>query len=267
MMDDKDKLENFLLGNYSPYDRTNICLRDFMRTKPSTIFWDMQPTRAGRRLFLEAVQNFQLVMRVFFGEEYNECFQDVIKVLFDNNDMLQDYDDVYIQSKLEMVISDFFNDIFKERVSFNYPELNMKSEKSCAKLLQKYLQEEMQYAKRMGEPDNNWEIFPHPKYYSVEGVHMRIINKKECSDTKTKIIEMRKEKSEMCEWHLGNLLNRKGFNGKTIQCRSGVKCRFGHEKMSEITKLKADQKVKKIKGAKLQKAFEEKLKTTHEFKK
>jgi hypothetical protein len=267
IMDNKNKLENLLLGKYMPYDRTNICLRDFLRTKTSTNCWERQPTRAGRRLFLEAAQNFQLVMGVFFGEEYKECFLDVINILFDNNDILQDYDDVYIQSKLEMAISDFFNDIFKERVSCNYPEHNMKSEKSCAELLRKYLREEMRYAMRMGEPDNNWEIFPHPKYYSVEGVHTRIISNKEGLGTKTKEIEKKKEKSDLCEWHLGNLLDVRGFNGKVIQCRSGVNCRFKHDVLSDITRVQAERTISKVKGTKLQAAFEDKLKKTHEFKK
>ena len=110
-MDDKTKLENFLLGKYMPYDRTFVCLKDFLRTKQSVVFWDKEPTRAGRRLFMESIENFQLVMGVFFGEDYIGCFQDVINVLFDNNDILQEYDDVYIQTKLEMAIADFFKPI------------------------------------------------------------------------------------------------------------------------------------------------------------
>ena len=113
-------------------------------------------------------------MGVFFGEDYIKCFQDVINVLFDNNDVLQEYDDVYIQTKLEMAISDFFNGTFKERVSCNYPEHSMKSTESCAQLLQRYLQDEMHYGRRFGPSDSNWEIFPHPKYYSEEGIRVRI---------------------------------------------------------------------------------------------
>ena len=50
-------------------------------------------------------------MGVFLGEDSLECFQDVIKILFDNNYILQEFDDVYIQTKLEMVVLVFFNDI------------------------------------------------------------------------------------------------------------------------------------------------------------
>lgn len=38
-------------------------------------------------------------MGVFFGKDYLKCFEDVIKIEFDNYDILQEYDDVYIQTK------------------------------------------------------------------------------------------------------------------------------------------------------------------------
>jgi hypothetical protein len=55
--------------------------------------------------------NLQLVMGVFFREDSVECFQDVIKILFDSNYILKEYDDAYIHTKLEKVILVFFNDI------------------------------------------------------------------------------------------------------------------------------------------------------------
>jgi hypothetical protein len=73
-----------------PYDRTYVCLKDFLRTKHSAAFWDKESTRAGRRLFMEAIENLQLVMGMFFGKEYNGCFQGVTAVLFNNNDVLQE---------------------------------------------------------------------------------------------------------------------------------------------------------------------------------
>jgi hypothetical protein len=267
IMDEKSKLENFLLGKYMPYDRTYVCLKDFIRTKCSAAFWDKEPTRAGRRLFMEAIENLQLVMGIFFGKEYNGCFQVVTAVLFNNNDVLQEYDDVYVQTKLEMVIADFFHDIFKERVSCNYPEHTMDSVENCAELLRKYLRDEMQYAMGMGSRENNWEKYPHSKYYSLEGIHVRIINRKEYPSLKPKAVENKKEINELCEWHLGSLLNVKGFNEKIIQCRSGAECRFKHDKIANITKLKAELTIKKIKSVKLQNAFEEKIKTALGFKK
>jgi hypothetical protein len=56
-------------------------------------------------ILLISLLNLQLVMGVFFREDSLECFQDV------SNDILQEYNDVYIQTKLEKVISVFFNDI------------------------------------------------------------------------------------------------------------------------------------------------------------
>jgi uncharacterized protein YozE (UPF0346 family) len=204
-MDDKSKLENFLLGKCMPY----VCLKDFLRTKHSAAFWDKESTIeiVGRRLFMDAIENLQLVIGVFFGKDYHGCFQGVTAVLFNNNEVHQEYDDVYVETKLKMVLADFFHDIFKERVSCNFPKHTMDSVENCAVLLRMYLRDEMQYAMGMGSRENNWEKYPHSKYYSLEGIHVRNIHRKEYPSLKPKVVENKKEINELCEWHLGNLLN------------------------------------------------------------
>ena len=73
IVDNADKLEKLLLGDYPLYDRTGITLSDFIRYKKETYSWGHTPTREGRTLLEEAFTNLRKVMVIFHGYKYSTC--------------------------------------------------------------------------------------------------------------------------------------------------------------------------------------------------
>jgi hypothetical protein len=66
-------------------------------------------------------KNFQRVLVVHFGNDYSECCKDVLDILNEDEDILQEYNDSYIQVIMEMATSFFYHDIYKEKESLAYP--------------------------------------------------------------------------------------------------------------------------------------------------
>ena len=103
--DNKDTLERLILGDYPLYDRSKISLQDFLRHKLPGSQWGDAPTREGRASFTEAFTNFQQVLVVYFGYSFDTGFEEMLDVLHNDEDILQEYNDSYIQVKIEMAIS------------------------------------------------------------------------------------------------------------------------------------------------------------------
>ena len=168
IIDNDDKFEKFLLGNYPLYDRSGISLSDFIRHRSQAYIWGNAPTREGRTMLVDAFTNLQKVLVVFYGMQYNTCCGDVIAVLEENADVLRKFNDSFLQVKFEMVLSQFFQDIYKEKHSFVYPSMSMDTPIRCAALLKIYLSEEVKCARRQQGDDRDWELHPHSFFYSTE---------------------------------------------------------------------------------------------------
>jgi hypothetical protein len=108
IQDNVEKLERFLLGDYPFYDRTQISLKDFADSNGDNFTWGRSATIYGRKAFEDVFKNLQKMLVVYFGNCYSACCEDVLEVLNDDNDILQEFNDNYIQIKLEMAISMFF---------------------------------------------------------------------------------------------------------------------------------------------------------------
>jgi nucleoid DNA-binding protein len=154
VQDNVETLERLMMGDYL-YDRSRISLMDFLSFKS-----DKSPTREGRAALTDAFTNFQEVLVVYFGNSHNACFDDVLGILNEDNDILQDYNDSYIQIKFEMTISLFYHDVVKERTSLDYPVMWMATPPQRAALLKHYLFEELQRARGLSET-NKWEEHPY----------------------------------------------------------------------------------------------------------
>ena len=111
--DNKDTLEKLILGDYPLYDRSKISLQDFLRHKLPSSQWGDAPTREGRASFTEAFTNFQQVLVVYFGYSFDASFEEILEVLHNDEDILQEYNDSYIQIKMEMAISQFYQVVYK----------------------------------------------------------------------------------------------------------------------------------------------------------
>ena len=108
VQDNEETLELLLLGNYPIYDGSQISLKVFIRFKVDNIIWGRSPTRYGRLAFLDAFTNFQKVLVVYFGNDLSTCCEDIIEILIEEKDVLQNFNDSFIQVKLEMAISLFY---------------------------------------------------------------------------------------------------------------------------------------------------------------
>lgn len=147
IVDNEQKLEKLLLGEYPLYDRTGISLSDFILYRDHKYLWGNTPTREGRTMTVQAFTNFQKVMVVYFGSCYDTCCDDVLNVLEENKDVLRKFNDSYLQIRFEMVLSRFFQDVYKEKQSLIYPTMPMNSPVNCASLFKMYLCEEVKCAK------------------------------------------------------------------------------------------------------------------------
>jgi hypothetical protein len=237
--DEGKKLEIFLLGDYPLYDRSQISLKDFLSFKSDSIKWGKSPSREGRAGFTDAFTNFQRVLVVYFGNDYSECCKDVLDVLNEDDDILQEYNDSYIQIKLEMAISLFYHDIYKEKESLAYPTLLMTTPSECATLLRHYLREEIEKSRSTSLTSASWERHPHSKFYSQEGTYNKVQFRKSIKPE----VPSNKVDKPICIWHSAGLLQVKNAQNQLVACRR-AQCEWSHRSLSECTKrellLKAD---------------------------
>lgn len=249
IQDNIEKLERFILGQYPLYDRTQISMKDFVSFKSDNIKWGKSPTREGRAAFTDAFTNFQKVLVVYFGSCYSTCCEDVIGILNEDDDILQDYNDSYIQIKFEMAISLFYHDVYKEKISLAYPDMLMTSPRDCAALLRRYLFEELQRARDLSET-NNWERHPHSKFYSHEGTFSKVKFLKVVK-TEPKSVSQEKVAGKLpCVWYLAEQLKVKNMKDQVVTCRK-ASCEWPHRTLSNCTREEVLAKVEtlgKLKG-------------------
>ena len=273
IIDNDDKFEKFLLGNYPLYDRSGISLSDFIRHRSQAYVWGNAPTREGRTMLVDAFINLQKVLVVFYGTHYNSCCEDVINVLEENADVLRKFNDSFLQVKFEMVLSQFFQDIYKEKYSLVYSDMPMDTPVCCAALLRMYLSEEVKCARGLQGDERNWELHPHSFFYSVEGEYnkntfAKATKKEEArAETRAAHKKTKVESNEICIWNLGSLLQVEMSNGKIVECRNKDTCSRDHKPLNQTTKKDAKMVVDKMNNSKLKTSYEKKIISVTGFKK
>ena len=272
IIDDVDKFEKFLLGDYPLYDRSGISLSDFIRHRSLPYVWGNTPTREGRTMLVDAFTNFQKVLVVFYGTHYNNCCEDVVEVLEENADVLRKFNDSFLQVKFEMVLSQFFQDIYKEKNSLVYSSMSMDTPVRCAALLKTYLSEEVKCARGLQGDERNWELHPHSFFYSVEGefnknIFTKAARKEEVRAEARSTSNKSKVENEICIWYLGSLLQVEMNNGKEVECRNKETCSRIHKPLNQTTKKEANMVVDKMNNSKLKTSFEKKMISVTGFKK
>jgi hypothetical protein len=127
---------NFIAAStMAPISEEGITLSDFIPYREKVYNWSSAPTREGRTMLVQVFSNLQKVMVVYHGKNYGSCCEDVLTLLEENADILRKFNDAYIQIKFEMTLSQFFQDIYKEKESLTYPSMKMDSPINCAALL------------------------------------------------------------------------------------------------------------------------------------
>ena len=178
---------------------------------------------------------------VYFGYSFENSFKEILELLQEDEDILQEYNDSYIQIKMEMTIS-------ITKTSLVYPDISMRTPKDCATLLKKYLHEEIKKAKGLASM-NNWERHPHSRFYAREGTFQKVnFSRKTLPPPKAaaQVTANHSQSNEngTCIWNLGSLIKATASNGQLIVCRNGTKCLMKHVQLKEIKKTKKNKKNK-----------------------
>ena len=228
----KQKLDCVLLGTYPQYDRTVICLGDFLRTESKTVKWKREASRQGRITLGDALRNIEKVFEVFYGVPYKNCFNPILVALEDEGDVFDDYDDLYIAIQLEIIISKFYSDIRYERVPVVFPEMTMETPELCAMLLDRHLHFGLTQA-RGTAITGNWEKQPHSKFYSSEGTYKKILVTvtPPTAPVAKKVITA--ETVLICPYHLAGQLGILSASGSVIKCTAD-RCKNKHESIDKL---------------------------------
>ena len=269
IIDSDEKFEKLLLGNYPLYDRSGISVSDFIRHRSQANVWGNTPTREGRTMLVDAFTNLQKVLVVFYGRHYNTCCEDVIAVLEENADVLRKFNDSFLQVKFEIVLSLFFQDVYKEKHFLVYPSMSMDTPIRCAALLKMYLSEEVKCARRQQGDDRDWELHPHSFFYSTEGEFNKNnfgkVSQKEEARTIPKKSNVATD--EICIWNLGSQLKVEMGDGKEVECRNKDTCSKVHKPLNQTTTKEAKTTVDKMNNSRLKTSYGNKLITITGFKK
>jgi hypothetical protein len=264
IIDNPDILEKFVLGDYPLHDRTTLSLLDFVRYRVEHYEWGQAPPNEGRTIFFDAFTNLQKILVVYFGSHFATSCEEVLDALKHNDDIFQYYDDTYIQIRLEMALSKFFQDVYKEKRSLTYPQITMDSPQNCADLLAANFHEEIQGAIRELAKENNWEPLPHSHFYSGEGLFNQVSSKpKAAKSTKCKPATQNKVKaSDICVYQINVI----GHNGVKIECRNKAKCANAHRNTNDLTRAEAYNVVNGMPEGRRNKSYELKMKECTGFK-
>ena len=152
----------------------------------------------------------------------------------DDNDILQEFNDNYIQIKLEMATSMFFHDVYKEKTSMNYPEMSMTTPSLCAALLKRYLYEEMQKAQGLSG-SKKWEAHPHSKFYAQKGTFRKILFKKVISQDTNPVKHEKDVKKLPCIWYAAEQLKIRNAKDQVITCRKTL-CEWPHRSLTQCSR-------------------------------
>ena len=238
----KHKLDCVLLGTYPQYDRTVICLGDFIRTESTKVQWKKEASRQGRIVLTDALKNIERVFEVFYGTPYKNCFATIIVALEDEAEIFDDYDDLYITIQMKIIISKFYADIKYEKAPVVFAEMTMETPEECASLLLRHLQVGLTQARRTA-PTGNWEKQPHSKFYSSEGTYKKVIVAP--SPTTTVKKEATAGSILICPYNIAGQLNIKSASGSAIKCTT-ERCKNKHENIDNLTRNDVTKCIKTI---------------------
>jgi hypothetical protein len=238
----KQKLDCILLGTYPQYDRTVICLSDFLRNENKALQWKKEASRQGRTVIIDALRNVEKVFEVFYGAAYKNCLTTVIVALEDESDTFDEYDDLYIIIQFEIILSKFYSDIRYERIPVIFSDMTMETPLQCASLLIHHFQIGLKQAHRTAST-GNWENQPHSKFYSSEGTYRKILFSLPSTPPVKK--ETAVEPTLICPYHIAGQLGILSATGSVIKCTTD-KCKYKHERIDKLPRNDVTKCVKTI---------------------
>lgn len=175
----------------------------------------------------------------------------------EDEDVLLNFNDSFIQVKLEMAVSLFYHDIYKEKTSLTFPELSMNMPARCAALLKRYIHKIVRRARGVSGT-NNWELHPHSKFYSQEGTFDKVVFLKKsrvdesnsnkyvlAAPSKEAIHQTPQGSMTVCPYHIVSQLGVKSKSGSVIECTTD-RCRNKHVNIDNLDRNDVAKSIRTI---------------------
>ena len=223
------KFSAAMLGKWNILDVEGVSLKDFRR--PHGEQWGSSATYRGRADLLDAMEMWGSFQRIFKGEAFADCIKPVRDLWERKAVMLKQFNNDYLQSKLESLVRVYYEEVFTVRGQFSrlYPQQPLAVQADCVALLNLLVNDLVKDAETPG----TWERAPHSVFYGVDGYyHFVKTNRSRATsgsagaltEPGTAVSAWTKagppcHKKGLCMWHLAGQLGLKDATGKTFKCR------------------------------------------------
>jgi hypothetical protein len=162
-----------LLGQCYVNDWTQVTLLDFLPSNLHPGEWGRSPSVEGRRALCNMLEYWELYFTIYFHSSFEGSLRALLTTF--RTAVYLTKDDMYVRAQLEKLFASFVSDIFRRKVSAQFPEQSMEGGVECANLLKKYV---AQYVDRLngGVPNKEWTDSPHFVWY-IEGQGYSLIKR------------------------------------------------------------------------------------------
>ena len=209
----------------------NILLSDF-RLSPAAAL-QSKPTLQGRRQVAEDLSILEMAMRVFYSEDFLDCFQQTRVALSGASDPLKLVPDDLLQHSIEGCLERWGTSVRTERQSRSFPMLAMQTPTGCANLLKAMMDATVQSlcGDKVLLQDLHFRTYIRPAL---------ALTPHKCAGKTTpaggKKVAASDGASTICSYDLLAQLKVKSEGGKLVVCTRGTACPKEHTDMSTLSK-------------------------------
>ena len=209
----------------------NILLSDF-RLSPAVAL-QSKPTLQGRRQVAEDLSILEMAMRVFYSEDFLDCFQQTRAALSGAADPLKLVPDDLLQHSMEGCLERWGTSVRTERQSRSFPLLTMNTPTGCANLLKAMMDATVQSLS--GE-----KVLLQDLHYRTYIRPALALTPHKCTTTTNlagaKKVTASDGASTICSYNLLAQLKVKTEGGKLVVCTRGVACPKEHSNIAALSK-------------------------------
>ena len=239
---DKVKFLAALRGGYKAQRWDVIGLREFLRPGEIGTIWGEHPTVEGRRVLASSLDGFVRFYNVYWDLDFMPAIRPLIGLLDNTSDRLGWYFDIFIRAEVELMLSHFFQDVFKYAKSLYFPAQAMGTRGAVVELLQCYV---VALVSRI----DGWEIFPHHMFFSREGPFSQIVQESIPGARLSSLPMIQRPTmtgsavgpvTGLCPWSLADHFNLKTSAGMAMKCNRGAQlCPLAHPPLELVTQTQA----------------------------
>lgn len=161
---DKVLLALFLKGDWSPNDwSSGLNLSAFVSSKETPLAVGRSSTRDGRRSLSVALKGLSLMCSIHFDPKFCDMAKDLCEALEADNCFCKDYHDIFVRYRIEIMVSEYFKEIFTHETSILFVGQKMSNPGECVDLFTHFVDEFIVGGLALKEKQ------PHYLWYSQEG--------------------------------------------------------------------------------------------------